>query len=577
MGVPGFFLWLWKKYKSQNFVFSKSSIPEIDIEKIDNIDYFMLDMNCMIHPICFETLKTIEGKTNIDKIRLENKMIRNVIQYLEKTINIVKPKKCIYIAIDGVAPVAKMKQQRLRRYKHITDTEMTNNIRRKHNKPIPYYWSNSAITPGTEFMRNLTHQLTEWCKQYSNMNKIEIIFSTSSIPGEGEHKLLQYMKTHTEKYNYVIYGLDADLIFLMLTTQKNDIYLMREANKMDDKSDGFNFVSIDRMKVCIVDSMKEIIKKDEILSTLEINIDPNNVIDDFILICYMMGNDFLPHMPSLDIYNRALDILIKEYVTIISENAPQMTYIIDRKNEHMINSDIFYRLIIALASMEERTIVEAYGKNKKSSYCQSSDPFDIEMSRIENLMFKIDDPIRLGDGNIMEWRERMYTHYYHTTPDEIDKFTNKMVENYMIGIKWVTLYYFDKCPSWDWYYPYDHAPLLYDIARNKMFEFSSIRFIENNPLSPFEQLLTVLPKASSYLVPECLRKIMTNINGSASHLYPIKFELDMIGKKKHWMCTPILPNLEINLIRKIYLKYSKLLSSDLRMLNTPLKSPLIFK
>ena len=50
---------------------------------------------------------------------------------------------------------------------------------------------------------------------------------------------------------------------------------------------------------------------------------------------------------------------------------------------------------------------------------------------------------------------------------------------------------------------------------------------------------------------------MTNINGSASHLYPDKFELDMIGKKKYWMCSPILPNLEINLIKKMFEKYSE--------------------
>ena len=33
MGVPGFFSWLWKKYKKDNFVFSKNSInnkPDIN-------------------------------------------------------------------------------------------------------------------------------------------------------------------------------------------------------------------------------------------------------------------------------------------------------------------------------------------------------------------------------------------------------------------------------------------------------------------------------------------------------------------------------------------------------------------
>ena len=72
MGVPGFFLWLWKRYKSKNFVSSDSPT---------NIDYFLLDMNCMIHPVCFDTLKELKPDENVDIDKLENKMINNVIIY----------------------------------------------------------------------------------------------------------------------------------------------------------------------------------------------------------------------------------------------------------------------------------------------------------------------------------------------------------------------------------------------------------------------------------------------------------------------------------------------------------------
>jgi 5'-3' exonuclease len=116
------------------FVFSKTKVPEG--EKIDDIDWLLLDMNCMIHPMCFETLKEIENVKNIDRLRLENKMIRNVISYLEKMIYIANPQKGIYVAVDGVAPVAKMKQQRLRRFKHISDMELHNNLRKKLNTQL---------------------------------------------------------------------------------------------------------------------------------------------------------------------------------------------------------------------------------------------------------------------------------------------------------------------------------------------------------------------------------------------------------------------------------------------------------
>ncbi len=546
MGVPGFFLWLWKKYKSQNFVFTKDKIPDVDKEYIENIDYFLLDMNCMIHPICFETLAEYNSNS-YDIDRLEKKMMMNVITYLEKMINIVQPKKGIYLAIDGVAPVAKMKQQRLRRYKSINDKKIFDNIKKKHNKPIPYFWSNSAITPGTEFMIKLTKIINDWCKTQS----LEIIFSSSDEPSEGEHKLLQFIRNNKNNslyYNYMVYGLDADLIFLMLATQLDTIYLMREDNQMENSkgNERMNFVSIRTMKKCIINSMSN-------------NVDifnENCLIDDFIFICYLMGNDFLPHIPALDIYSNAIDKLLDIYKNTVDYK----TYIIDR-SKLTINNNIFFEFLEKLALNEEKDIIENFDIKKKKRYCQSTDPYDIEVFKIENMQFKVDDPIMLGCGPMKEWRERFYAHHYYVKPDEINAFTNKMVNNYYMGLKWVTLYYFDKCPSWDYFYNYDHAPFLNDMKTFGLPNFESIKFMTSKPLSPYEQLLIVLPKESAYLLPEPLRKIMTNSNSSAAHLYPNEFKLDMIGKKKYWMCNPILPNLEINLIKKMFEKYKNLMKN----------------
>ncbi len=557
MGVPGFFLWLWKNYKSTNFVSNKLTI---------DIEYFLLDMNCMIHPICFETLKNIEI-TNIDKI--ENKMMNNVIEYLEKMIAIVNPKKCIYIAIDGIAPVAKMKQQRLRRFKSINDKKVFDSIKHKHKKEIPFFWNNSAITPGTQFMKKLTDKIKMWASEYIKQHKLQIIFSPSNVPGEGEHKLLQYMKENRNS-SYVVYGLDADLIFLMLATKLNNIFLMREANNMDNKEskDQINFVSIDIMKTCIINSvmchsnslqtnlnckLPNSINKMKPDSTIIIN---DRIIDDFIFICYLMGNDFLPHIPCLDIYNNAIDTLLETYVEEVVMNE---YYIIENNN---INTNSFYKFLSKLSTLEEQTLIESYSKKKKKMYCQHTDPYDIEIFKIENLQFKIEDNIRLGEGSMNEWRERFYYHNYHVK-DDIDDFVKKMVKEYMIGLKWVTLYYFDKCPSWEWFYPYDHSPFLTDMVKSPFDWDSTYNYFDlKKPLSAFEQLLIVLPKETSYLLPKELRKIMNNTNSSVCHLYPDEFKLDMINKKKYWMCSPILPNLEINLIKKIFIKYSKLLNED---------------
>ena len=215
MGVPGFFLWLTKKYKNNNLITKKTLTKKTD--------YLLIDANSLIHPICFKVVET-SFVNNTEE--LENKMITSVIEYITSLIELVAPQKGTYIAIDGVAPIAKVKQQRLRRYKTIHDKKIWDSIKKKYNEPISPYWNNSAITPGTQFMKKLHDHILSWMKSIT----FKIIYSSCYTPSEGEHKLLQYMKINSNN-NYVIYGLDADLIFLSLSSNVNNIFLLREGKE----------------------------------------------------------------------------------------------------------------------------------------------------------------------------------------------------------------------------------------------------------------------------------------------------------------------------------------------------------
>ena len=574
MGVPGFFLWLAKNYKGSNFIFSKSklfkNIEKDNIKKlydqVSNLDYLLIDANCLIHPVCFKVLA--DNPKLKDKEKLEYKMIVATFEYIEKIINYVQPKKGVYLAIDGVAPVAKIKQQRYRRFKSVNDRELQNNIRKKYEKEIPYFWNNSAITPGTLFMRKLHTSINEWAKKFGKKNKLDIIYSSCNVPAEGEHKLLQFIRNNQKKdinNTYVMYGLDADLIFLVLSTGIEDIFLLREARQINkkDKSDDLNFVSMRTMRTCIYDTIHSYIVSNEDFEEEEILLEKNRIIDDFIFICYLMGNDFLPHLPSVDIYDGGIDYLINKYSDVYLEH---QNYIVDKTNKQKINQNMFNDYLVSISSDEEAILQKHYSKKPKKYGCQSNDEYEKEMFKIENLNFKIDDPIKLGSDSLMESRERYYKHYYHLEPEELDNFTKKMSEHYLRGIKWVTEYYFDKCPSWDWYYPYDHPPFLHDVVQN-IVPFKKFKFELGEPLKPYEQLLCVLPKQSVYLLPKCLHKIMLNLNSSVAHLYPLKFDIDLINKKKYWMGIPILPSLEINTIKHIFKKYENKLNYQEREMN----------
>ena len=105
----------------------------------------------------------------------------------------------MYIAIDVIPPKGKMKQQRMRRHKSVLE-----------GKP----WDTNAISPGTYFMNQLNHCL----KSFTNDSVKQIIISDSTERGEGEHKILQYIKKNDIQQS-VIYGLDADLIMLSMVSR----------------------------------------------------------------------------------------------------------------------------------------------------------------------------------------------------------------------------------------------------------------------------------------------------------------------------------------------------------------------
>jgi 5'-3' exonuclease len=568
MGVPGFFLWLMKNYKKDGFIFQKEKLLDTNIiSEIESIDYFLIDTNCLIHPVCFKIVS--ENPDIIDNEQLEIKMINGVIDYLEKIINYVNPVKGVFIAIDGVAPIAKIKQQRSRRFKSIADKIMFDNIKKKHNKPIFNHWNTNAITPGTIFMEKLHKKLEDWCNQYEK----HMIYSSCFIPAEGEHKLLQFIRENEQnkqELSYVIYGLDADLIFLALSTKTENIYLLREANEINKKEskDILNYVSIKIMRKSIISTIKKYLiniskKIDNIkLDKFYDNLDTLNIVNDFIFMCYLLGNDFLPHIPSIDIHKAGIENLIINYVKTLNEIIQEknnIEYLINSEktlNSNInINQDFFSRFILKLSDQEEEILKENNIKGKRCFKC-NGDAYEKELFKIENLQFKITDPIQLGLGNIDDYRMRYYKYYWNINDDELETFSEKLVKHYLIGIKWVTYYYFEKCPSWEWYYPFDHPPFISDISKYiNNINISEIKFKLGTPLKPYMQLLAVLPPQSSNLLPIGLRKLVLNVKSSLIFMYPYEFEQDFINKKKYWMGIPNLPPLDIKLIKSSYHKY----------------------
>jgi 5'-3' exonuclease len=540
MGVPKFFAWLMRNYKQKKFIFSV-----IEHE----IDWFLIDTNCLIHPICFKILAEESEKTTINHKSLENKMINAVIEYIDKIIKYVDPKKGVYIAIDGPVCAAKMKQQRQRRFRSYHDKEVFDKIKNKYNVPQTYFWSNSAISPGTKFMHKLHLKLIDWC----NKQTIKIIYSSANTPGEGEHKLLDFIKKNKKPYSYVTYGLDADLVFLMLVTKLDNVYLLREAQHFDgSKDETLNYVSIKIMRDCIQNTFESEIQN--------ISLNKERIVNDFIFLCYFLGNDFLPHLHALDIKQKGIETLIRTYMEtyLLSDEK----YLLS-KDSLTINQPFLEIFIDKLALNEDAMLTKNYNKKRHYHYI-NNDGYKKELEKIENVLFKVTDNIGIGVNS--NYRFNYYNYYFGVTIDELEDFVKTLVQNYLIGIRWTTYYYFQEIPDWNWFYPYDYPPFLSDINKY-MINMNDIKFTKGKPITPLEQLLIILPQQSSFLLPKSLAKLTTNPKSSLAHLYPLDFNIDFLYKHKYFEGIPWLPNMENKLVNHMFNKYKNELTEEEKVRN----------
>ena len=552
MGVPGFFLWLKKKYNdlmiiNKGKLDEKIEIHKILLDKLNNIDHLLLDTNCLIHPVCQGVIKNNPELTDYSK--LEHKMIIEVIKYIELLIDITKPTKSIYIAIDGVVPYSKIKQQRQRRFKSISDKALFNSIKTKHSKDISNDWNSSAITPGTIFMDKLTKKLIKFSDEYSKKYKIKIIFSSAYTEREGEHKLIHYLKNLDKKKlgNSVIYGLDADLIFLSLSLDIDNIFLLREGSVFEKKAEDniFNFVDIDKMKQClqkeITESLENVLEEEGLEKDL-IKVENKLFINDFIFMGYFIGNDFLPHLLSIDVYENGFDILLKNYAKLKIE-FPKSNLITVKNSKINFNNKMIRTLLKNLSSLEESKLENKYLRSKPK--CFSSDPYDREIFKIDNLLFKIDDPIQIGADKFEDYYKRYYD-YLKMNKKDIEKMTLTYIE----GLIWSSNYYFNECKSWEWYYHYNHPPFMTDIYNViKNINLNNIEFELGNPLDPIQQLLCVLPPQSGFLLPYNCKELM-NKDSELNNFYPTRIKQEYLYKRKHWQAIPLLPDLDFKKIKE---------------------------
>lgn len=376
MGVPAFFRWLSRKYPSI-VVHSKEEKPRvIDGVKVPvditgpnpnnfEFDNLYLDMNGIIHPCCHPENKPAPKD--------EDEMMAEIFEYIDRLMSIIRPRKLLYMAIDGVAPRAKMNQQRSRRFRASKETndhreeifKVKEGLRMRGVEVAPekeasQHFDSNCITPGTHFMFHLANCLRYYIHHRLNTDpgwaNLIVILSDANVPGEGEHKVMDFIRRqranpdHDPDTQHCLCGADADLIMLGLATHETNFTIIREEFKphqerpceicgqtdhefkdcqgqqrapedmpvkMPDSEQEFIFL---RLNV-----LREYLYKELNMVNLPFKQDLEQAIDDWVLMCFFVGNDFLPHLPSLEIREGAIDRLIGIYKKTVYKTGGYLT------------------------------------------------------------------------------------------------------------------------------------------------------------------------------------------------------------------------------------------------------------
>jgi len=370
MGVPSFFRWLSRKYPKiiSPVIEDPAQVVDGVILPLDysapnpngELDNLYLDMNGIVHP-CSHPENRPHPET-------EDEMLLAVFEYTNRVLNMARPRKVLVMAVDGVAPRAKMNQQRARRFRSARDAEIQNMEREREILERESYgeiiddsvrnkktWDSNAITPGTPFMDKLAAALRYWTAfklaTDPGWKDLQVVISDATVPGEGEHKIMNFIRSQRAdpEYNpnttHCIYGLDADLIFLGLATHEPHFKILREdvfaqSAKPRSRNGGNSTFAPqtaeekellskeDSQKPFLwlhVSVLREYLAAELWVPRLPFAFDIERAIDDWVFMCFFCGNDFLPHLPSLDVRENSIDILLDIWKVVLPQLKTYMT------------------------------------------------------------------------------------------------------------------------------------------------------------------------------------------------------------------------------------------------------------
>lgn len=514
MGVFQFYSWFRKQFPKDIYKLNKSINRELNLE----VDNLMIDMNGLFHTSAQKVFKYGNYKPPykveiFNNNKTQQQVFNDVCQNLENILMTVNPNKRLILCVDGPAPIAKQVQQRKRRYKSSLDRE-------ENDKSF----DSNCISPGTLFMDNLSTYIDWFIRSRLSENplwqNLEVIYSSSSVPGEGEQKLLMYIRKYgRNNESFVMHGLDADLIMLSLLTQFPKFYILRDDTF--DYNNNFLLIDIGSVRQQLIEMMRWENEND-------LKFNEEWVINDFVFLCFLTGNDFLPNVPSIEIIEGGVEVIIS-----ISKNVGRTHgHITRNKSGNIVFCKTSLKRFLEIVSESEKDLLEQKFKNRKmyfedkileksASYNIKDEKYDIDIEKYRDLY----------NDNVLEGED-----------------LEKLSHSYLTGLQWIIKYYTKEVPSWSWYYENHYSPLASTLIKYTD-SYESPRYHKGVSLTPYQQLLCILPPKSATLLPKPLDSLL---NTTLKKFNPEDVEIDLSGKLKEYMGIVKIPFVDVNIVKKVH-------------------------
>lgn len=542
MGIPSFY---------RHLVKTNPTLIKERVERPTSV--LALDLNCAIYH-CLAKLQKKTPYVASRRREFEDELIRLVVVYIIKLRDHVQPTDLLYVAVDGVVPMAKIRQQRMRRFKSVWVAAEEAQIKGLVGVDA-MGWDRNAITPGTEFMDRLTARLEAWAMGLGTVG-VRTVVSGVDKCGEGEQKIMSYLRLMDGgvKGDIVVYGLDADLIVLCLWHHQVYGWTFRLLREDVELKGGVKLNSFGEETLLYFDinQLATIIKSKWAVS-----------MEDYVGVMSFLGNDFVPHGLTLCIREEGIDRLLQILVGIgrplvvrcSGSDAGGWTY----------DVAVLKEIVRQVAAMEERWIGETlfkklkmstggqgrgYGGGSRDAPVQSETEKALAIMNALPLEWKVERSMakRTEGGWVLKenWAEQYYSEFmWGAAPTDA-------VAQWLKAVQWILNYYTGVGPvDMLWYYPWYLPPLFADVVKHEFSELPSCSDAPN-PISPVAQLVMVLPIESYGLLAPANRVMPVR----RPEFYPRTWGFFSCGRRQLWECEPMIPMLPYKIVAQV-LKIAK--------------------